>query len=272
MELYIPTLGRVDRQVTLKNMPVNIQKAVMLVVHPTEVQAHRAAGVVAQLLPCPAQGKGIGPVRDWILDHATKAGTKRFAMLDDDIILQKRRGLRTAPGGRRYHTITNATPEEYVQALAWVDGALKVHAHASWGTRFLDIETTDKELRGGRAMGLLGYNVAKVNAAGARFGKGLEGTRGGMEDNNMTLQLLTAGYANAVSMVWRCTSPGSQARGGCQTWRTAATIEEQARRIAELHAPFAKLRVKKSVWAGVEGTQYDVTIQWKKALAFGESK
>jgi len=260
IKIYIPTKGRAKRQATLERLPEKWQKQVMLVVPTDEAATFREAGFKAKILPC--QAKGITATRDWILDHAKRASFDHIVMFDDDLVLQKLR-----PNGK----ITNLEGNEFDGVFKHLDDTLKKRAHASLGVRFLAYDASTDHMMG-RAMYALAYNIPEVVKARARFGKGLPMGVGFMEDFNITLQLLRAGLPNHVSLVWRVSPYAANAAGGCSTYRTPATLELSAKALVKAHAPFVKLRWKPA-WKGVVSKdgeqvkgQWDVTIQWKKAL------
>jgi hypothetical protein len=256
LKIFIPTLGRVNRQVTLRRMPEDLQRQVYLVVAPHEMNAY---GTKAKLLSCPQQGKGLAAVREWILAYSIRHKFKRIVMMDDDLALQRRQ-----KDGR---ILTASTGEEYHEAFAWLDSKLQTYAHASWGTRFLAYDDPREELIGGRALAVLGYNVAMLKAAKVSFTRGM--SRYGQDDSHVTLQLLKQGYPNAISLEWRASPYQANAAGGCATYRTPETVAEAVDLMVKLHAPFVKAR-KKKAWKGM-GTeeQLDMTIYWRKALEYG---
>lgn len=253
MRIFIPTLGRVNKQHTLNRMPAHIAEEATVVCPPEEVEAHE--NLNRNVLACPL--KGIGPTRDFILAHARREYTKYIVMLDDDIVLQRR---------RRDFRITNTKdPNEYVSALQWLEDQLKYVVHCGWGTRFLAYASKANIFSPGRMMYCLAYDVEKVAESGATFTNGMlpDST---MEDFNMTLQLLRAGYPNRVSLEWRASPGASNAPGGCSTWRTTAIQTDSAMRLQEMFPEVVTTRLKKQ-WVGMQEGMYDVRIQWKKALS-----
>lgn len=258
LKIYIPTKARVDRQITLGHLPPKLHRRTFLVTSHEEALEHKKRGVKATVLSC--SEKGIAATRDWIMKHAKNEGFKRVVMLDDDLCLQRR---------RKDMRITNASPEEYQAAFEWLDSALKTHAHASWGTRFLAYAAEGSHMSPSRAMYALGYNVKLFHEVGASFCKDMPEFPV-MEDFHVTLQLLKAGYPNLVSLEWRASPYRSNAPGGCSTWRTLKRHNESAKRLVKLHAPYAKLRTADTEWEGEgmpEGQKrLEVTCYWQKAL------
>ncbi len=254
LRIYIPTLGRINRQPTFTRLPAKLQKLAFIVCPLDEVTQHVAQGRAA--LPCPA--KGISATRDWIMEHAHRKGFKRIVMLDDDLVMQRKR----ADG-----KISNLEPAEYEQAFKWLDTTLKTRAHASFGPRFLGYDLDVKEMVGKRMMYVLGYNVPEVRRAKGSFTRGMP-PMPVMEDFHMTLQLLKAGLPNVLSLEWRVSPYASNYAGGCSTWRNLERINASAKRLAALHPGLVTLRPKKN-WNGLEGEQWDVTVGWLKALKQG---
>jgi hypothetical protein len=90
-----------------------------------------------------------------------------------------------------------------------------------------------------------------------------------MDDFNMTLQLLTKGYTNVISLVYRASPAPSNARGGASTWRTLETQNASAHKMKELFPDFVTVR-EKDTWQGMAGQMFDITAKWKKALEYGK--
>lgn len=259
LKIFIPTKGRVDRQVTWNRMPEKLRKQTLIVCPADEGLSHQSYG--RSVLACPE--KGIGATRDWIMRYAYKKGIKRLVMVDDDVVLQRRRvDMR----------ITNADLKEYEGAFKWLDTKLKIYAHASWGTRFLAFAAKGEEMSPGRAMYALGYDVKKFFEVKAGFCKNMP-KMPVMEDFHVTLQLLRAGFPNVVSLEWRASPYASNAPGGCSTWRNIKNHSDSARRLAKLHSDFVKVRTADTEWKGdgmPEGEKrLEVTVQWQKAAKAG---
>lgn len=253
LKIFIPTIARVDKQQTLRRLPEALFDDTYLVCPPGELVAHEDKG--RNVISCPY--KGIAQTRDYILDWATKEDIKYIVMLDDDVVLQRRR-----PDFR----ITNVVDEnEYYEAFAWIENTLKNVAHCGWGTRFLAYANKNEIMSPARMMYCLAYDVEKVNRVKARFSKNLPWDST-MEDFHMTLQLLEAGLTNCISLEWRASPGASNAPGGCSTWRTTKAQTESAFRLADLHPNLVTVRPKKH-WEGMDDGMYDVRVKWKQAIA-----
>lgn len=256
--IYIPSMGRPDRQRTYENLPKPLQEITQIAVPPQEEGAYQAKWGCA--LACPV--KGIASTRDWILQHGVDRGLKYLVMLDDDLSF-----LRLQPDGK----LKNCTQEETALAFIWLRDQLTEVLHAGFLPRFHRGKSPDNVLSPHRMMHVLGYDLAKLFATEARFSKGVEQLHT-MDDFNMTIQLLLAGHINRLSLEWRCNPSASNSKGGASLWRTLENHNQSASRMAELYPGFVRLREKNN-WQGMEGdTQYDVTVYWKKALLYGQGK
>jgi hypothetical protein len=252
--IYIPTRGRVDKQKTYHRLPQSVKDYAVLVCPPDEVEEHNSRGRNA--VACEAVG--IAATRDWIIEHAIENGIWHLMMLDDDMILQRRR-----EDGR----ITNCDDQEMLDAIQWVYNSLGDYAHVGLGTRFLGYNEPGEHVNTTRMMYALAYDVRVITSVGATFCKGMP-QPSTMEDFNMTLQLLKAGYDNCVSLEWRITPGQSNAPGGCSLWRTTPVQSRSAVALAALHPGLVTVRPKKE-WRDMEDGMMDVRVKWKQALGHG---
>lgn len=257
LKVYIPSAKRSNKLLTYRKLPPTVQKHTFIVVPNADVNDYEAAikGTPGHVLACPE--KGIVRTRDWIIEEAHKSGHRRIVQLDDDLDLQRR---------REDMRITNVTTgQEYVEAFEWIEEQLRDgYAHCGWGTRFLAYADSRSYFENSRMMYCLAYDVRKVKLAGAKFSKGL-GWDGTMEDFNMTLQMLQAGYKNKVSLEWRASPRGTNAAGGCSTWRSTAGANASARSLEKQYPGLVRVVAKKA-WAGMDEGLLDIRAQWKKAF------
>jgi len=247
VKIYIPTMGRMEKQTTWNRLPNKWKKHAMLVCPIDEVGGHARRG--RSVVGCPEEG--IAAKRDWIVGHALANDIGRILMLDDDITLQH--------AGDK---IVDSTDKEANEALTWMNNVLKEYAHASMMPRFLNPLVRGEQLNM-RAMYALGYNVNILMAEQVRFSRGA-GMTETMEDFCMTLQLLTRGYDNVVHATHRVNPGPSNAPGGCSAWRTNPGQTESAKALHVLWPDYVRLREKKQ-WQGMDKGMLDVTIYWKKA-------
>lgn len=256
IRIYIPTMGRVDRQTTWDNLPPKAQQNCLLVCPSAEVKAHTALGRKC----LPFDKKGISRARDYAVRHAAGNGRKAMVMFDDDLTFQRRR----ADG-----KITDCSMAETDEALDWLEEKVRGgYAHAGLSTRFLGFAHPTDEMEPSRMMHALAMNASLVVRLGLSYALGDPDTWA-IDDCYMTLQLLTRGYPNVVSAVHRISTNGSNAKGGASLWRTAAQQTENAQRLAAAFPNFVKTR-EKAAWKGMESKKMlDVTIRWQKALKYG---
>jgi hypothetical protein len=249
--IYIPTKGRIDKQKTWDRMPPEIQAQTVLVCPNEEFEEHERRGRAAVV----CHETGIAATRDWIIEDAIVRGDPYVLMLDDDMIFQRRR----ADG-----KITNCTDEEVSQAVGWVWETLPRYAHVALATRFLGYADEAEYVENGRAMYALGYDARVLIDNECSFCEGMP-QPSTMEDFNMTLQLLTKGYPNCISLEWRITPGQSNAPGGCSTWRTTDIQTRSARALQARFPHLVTLREKKE-WRDMEEGMLDVRVKWKGAI------
>jgi hypothetical protein len=276
IHVYIATRGRADKQKTWDNLPSLAKKHTTLFVPKEELKQHLEAGRFGAVA-CPTNrptGMCLADTRDFILTHAKSKGYERIVLLDDDIALLVRAPLEEGVNPR----FLTAEPggHDWVEGLSWLEQSLKTHAHAAWGMRqhHWDYETNANAnfIEVGRALGCcMGFNVKEVVNAGASFTKGI-GKGSPMSDFNITLQLLLAGKANRVSLVYRASPGPANAPGGCAGARTAQLQSDTAAKLGRLYPEVVKV-VQKKAWGGMESaTMNDVAVGWKRAYKLGGAK
>ena len=178
-------------------------------------------------------------------------------MLDDDITFAK----------RRLDDLTkfeNMTSPDYAALFAQLASALATHAHVGVLAREGGNRITEHAVYNTRMLRVLCYRVPEFFKAGASF------TRlHFMEDFDVTLQLLRAGLPNMVLCDYVSNQGGSNAAGGCSTYRTLEGQAQAAHGLKALHGDFVKVvqKTTKTAWNGA--TRTDVVIGWKKAAVAG---
>lgn len=255
MRIYIPTMGR-KNQVTYSQLPLALQKVTTLVVPQDELASWRGSGI--DVVAHPRSCKSIGPVRQFIcaeLHNVSKYGAK-LIMLDDDIRFS----------ARRTDDPTKFCPtrdEDIILGFKMVEDLVGSYGHAAIRHREMANESPVVEYAA-RALRALAYDVRLLKKVGARFDRIIV-----MEDFDVTLQLLEAGYANAIYSGIIQNQNGSGAAGGCSTYRTMEKQAEGAHGLARLHPGFVKVveKTTKGAWGG--GTRTDVQVAWKKAAKAG---
>lgn len=255
-KIYIHTYGRHDRQVTWDRLPPAVRKDTVLVVQHRERKLYDAYPIKV----LPKNIETLSPTRHHILHklHDVDNDGPGLVMMDDDL----RFCVRREDDPTKFRSATGKDVEAMFKAVFKLlrSGV----AHAGVLAREGGNRITEESVHATRMMRLLGYNAAIVRPLGVRFDR-----LPFQQDFDMTLQLLRKGYGNVVLAGWAHDQGSSNAEGGCATYRTLDKLAENARKLAELHAPFVKVVEKqtKGAWGGA--TRLDVVVAWKKAYAEG---
>lgn len=254
MQIFIPTYGRSDYQVTWDNLPHAVKFSTKLVVQ--ERERHKYEKYPTVVLPPEIQS--IGPTRQWILDHATDS---YIIMLDDDLDFATRREdepakFRGSTDGDTYDMIYAILEQLHLGyklvGVSGREGANRDTSAIKYATRQLRIH---------------GINRVAFKELGIRFDR-----IPFMEDFDVTLQLLEQGHTNCVLNQWvHNQRGGSNAPGGCSESRTAEAQSAAAKELKRLHPSVVRL-VEKTTGDWGMGTRLDVYVEWKKALRMAEAK
>jgi hypothetical protein len=249
MKIYIPTRGRWNKQITHNALTPKLKEQTVLV---TDKDQEPPPNLPVEFVP--ETVKGIAATRQYIVENCPE---RYMVMLDDDLRL----ATRDYEG-----KILPASPEEVDAMFARLENWLQAgFAHCSSSPRFINWDEKIDEYKDcTRMMHVLAYDVEKLRKLGASFTKDVDETFS-MDDFHMTLQLLRLGHTNRVDLLHRTNPSASNSNGGASTWRTLASHNRSARRLAELHGSVVAVRVKHG-WQGMEGERLDVVVQWRKAL------
>ena len=243
MRIYIPTRGRVDKQITLRSLPASLQEITWLVCPKDEAKEHKKyhPNVIGQ----PDSIKGIAAKRAWIFKNAKD---DKIVMLDDDCGFYAR--------GKKGLLKEYATDSVLEGLFIWIEQKLDEHAHVGVSSRMGNNHVEESEIRTTRMMHALAYHVptvlkhVKMNRVLMR------------EDFDYTLQLLRKGYDNVVRYDV-CVAPGSYgAKGGCSDERTVAISDAEAEKLATLHPGL--VRIVQKEYKGVP--RKEVVVSWKRSF------
>lgn len=246
MQIFIPTYGRSAKQATYKAL-VAAGLNPMLVVQQRERHLYQTQ-YVHEL---PDHIRTIAPTRQYILDHLADGP---FVMVDDDLVFFKRRD----DDRTKLRDITDA---ELFDAFHHMQLCIEAGtAHVGFAAREGANRNTDKLVWNTRIMRVLGYDASVLKEQKIRFDD-MEV----MEDFHVALQLLEAGYENAILNEYAHNQAGSGAEGGCSHFRTPELHAKNAELLHKLHPKYVKVveKTTKGAWGG--GTRKDVNVQWKKA-------
>lgn len=255
MLIFVHSSGRADISLpTLDHLLAGpLHKQVRLVVQDREAKAYAARHPKVKTIVLPSKIRRLSPTRQWLLENSP---TDKFILMDDDL----------AFACRRHDDPTrflHSEPEETAKALIKMEGLLDKFAHVGMLGREGGNRVTEPIVYCTRMMRVLGYRKSIVHdKVGARFDR-----LPIKQDFDMTLQLLRAGYDNAVLATHVQNQAGSNTSGGCSVYRNPGMMRTASIQLAKLHPGFVKVVEKetKAAWGG--GVRTDVQIAWKKARA-----
>lgn len=256
MDIVIHTYGRRDRQYTWWNLSQNVRNRTTLVVQYCE--RHLYPEFPVHVLP--PHITTLGETRQFLYETTTAS---KLCILDDDLDFAVRREdeptrFRAASENdidHMFKEIESLTGDTYGYPLVGVA--------AREGANF----DTNQYRKNTRQMRLHAIDVTLYRRLGIRFDRVQV-----MEDFDVTLQFLEAGYSNLVLNQYVTNQHGSNTAGGCSHYRTPQVQRESAEELARLHPGIVTVVRKqtKTSWGGQERT--DVRISWQKAHKQGTAR
>jgi hypothetical protein len=251
--IYITTYKRANQQITWDNLTPELQKQAVLSVDWEERDFYK--GYPVEVLP-----KGLSrlsPKREFIIRNSPSDAT---ILLDDDLEFYIRKS----------HDLWNLrgpTEIELGQMFNQIFMCLEngEYAHVGVSGREGNNRVTTDFAENTRYCRLLGYHLPTLRAVMKTPFVDC------MEDFDINLQLLQAGFKNCVYYYWAQGQKSSNSPGGCSTYRTMEFQADRARELAAKHPNFVTVVQKKTktAWGGQERT--DVRIAWKKAYESSQS-
>lgn len=247
--IYIPTLSRVDRQVTLQSIPKDWLRDTHLVVYKDEVKSYQKKYDIDIMS---VDEIGTAPARQHIMNHAH---SKYALMLDDDMTFSCRR----EKDNIKLFRCTEMEVITMFQLLyTWLEeGFVHVGISQRGGNNYV-LEEYKENTRMNNAYA---YNVKEFYKAGAEF------RLTGMEDFDVTLTLLEKGLPNRVTFKYCWDQKGSGTEGGCSVYRTYQMQKDVAHKLYQLHPNLVRIVSKesKTSWKSLGSSQrIDVDILWNK--------
>lgn len=249
MQIFIPSLGRWQKQVTLGKLPHHWLSRVTLVVRKDEKKQYAAHHPTMKIAVAPA---GIGPTRDWIIANATDP---KVLMLDDDLGFYARR----KDDPTKFEDMQSGGVDDM---LKWVERGLDDYVHLGICPREGGNRVTVDQVNT-RLLRMLGYRADVLRKMPFKFSDMRL-----QEDFYITLSLLQAGYPNIMLSQWcHNQAVGSNAPGGCSTYRTIEVHNKSAQELAAKFPEYVRVVHKqtKTAWGGK--ARLDCVISWKKAYA-----
>lgn len=279
LHLYIPTRGRVDRQVTLGQLPPSwLRRTIVVCAAGEAISIDEQFPELSRVRQ--VSTKNIAAKRARIFKMAHVAGHKKIMMLDDDLVFSVRKAVNRIfegvqrPSNDRWKAevrrrpelaqLRPALPTDVDKILQRVERLLDFYAHVGIGPRYMNQQHPGELLFNTKATHALGYQVDTVFKA-CKLGQVDR-----FEDLDYTLQLLRAGHQNAVT-VWAAVNEphGYNAPGGVSLYRTAKAIDAGARKLAALHPGLVRVvdRVDRNGDTKHKGGTR-LVISWKKAYGY----
>ena len=274
ISIYIPTLGRLEKQTTWNQLPTDLQLHTSLVCQPEEKSRHIEQA--RNVLVC--KEKGIANVRQWLCDYrGLQAGEKKIIMTDDDQYFYRRVRI-TEPALRKCEEKDMFDMFDMIEKL--LDDYPLVGVSSRQGNdAYLGIRVGARknyERQPGlafnkRTCNMYGVRTDILHQHGIRFNEVQL-----MEDMNVTLSLIKLGYDIPLVTEFAWNQESSGVKGGCSSYRNFETQKQAAIKLAELHKPFVTVIKKKSKdksdlnWKSVGKERFDVRVDWTSAVAAGK--
>ena len=255
LSLFIVSKGRADKLITLESFPPEVLAIATVVVQKQEYDDYKAAcekfGVL--LVAAPQEVQHVATQRQFC---TTICKTRYFGMADDDLIFSYR---------NEEDKLRPATPEKLREIFDTiyndlVNGVPAVGISTRFGNNFLEGEYSEI----GRMYRIWFLDLTiyqKLNITMAPYPEFF------MEDFHWILTFLENGYKNRIYHKYaQDDKGGSNAPGGCSTYRTAALNKKAAVWLMEHHPTAVSIvpKTSKSGWEGVEKRK-DVRVDWQKA-------
>lgn len=255
LNLYIPTKGRPDNQITWDNLK-SLQKYTTLVIPKSEIKIHKNHNRNFIL----RNKDGIGSTRQFIIDHAIKNKQDKVIMLDDDLDFFVRKD-------KDKWNLRPVFGRELFMIFERLNKLLDKYAHATLSPRFMNnvhFPSTEKEITPQRAVHAIRPKMLKKHNIRYDFAEI-------MEDHYVTLSLLTLGYPNCMVTDAAWDQRGvSNAEGGCSSYRNEDLQKEVSLKMKERFPDFVSIVTKKTKtgWDSIKD-RTDCRIQWRKSYASG---
>lgn len=251
MQVIIHTLGRA----TWAQQPTLHQLLADGICPTLVVQAHEAdkySWYEGEVHVLPDSIRTLAPTRDYIIHDME--GPDKVVFMDDDLHFACRRN--DDPSKFR-------KPEkgDLSRMIDTISRGLDVCPHVGIGAREGGNRVTEEYVWNTRVMRVLAYSRKYLKKRSLYFSPLVV-----MEDFHMNLQILRSGADSMLCNKWVSNQAnGSDAPGGCATYRSDKVQTDSANLLATRHPGFVKVvqKTTKGAWGG--GTRTDVVVQWKAA-------
>lgn len=257
MQILIPTYGRPDVQRTINCLAVTRSPItpVGLVMRPSEVATHGADWLAAGVAVHPLKPSvtTLSKTRAAVGKIAAELGLPWFMMMDDDLkILERDDNMKLGPlaSVRRMMDYVNIIFEEE-------EDVASVSLSARFGNSFCE-----EPIRYvGRQTQATAYRTDVYNKL--KFGRSEY-----FEDADRTIQILQAGYRNAILFEYAVEPGRMNTPGGCSTFRTFKGMYEDAKAMEARYPGIVVYKEKPDpkFWSdGKASFRPDINVRWRKA-------
>jgi hypothetical protein len=274
--LYVPTRGRVDRQLTVGNLPKEWQNRCTIVCPASEIKEHsRNHRHLLNVLKQPDPDMSIAQKRAWLL-RTTKH--EKIMMLDDDLRFCHRHHAPSQFAGYGPHSIARwkaycakhpgiwqldtlePNDPRNGQMFQKIELMLDVYRHGGIGPRQMNQALPGEWNVNFRAMYALAYHVPTVldNCVLGRIEH--------REDFDYTLQLFLAGFENAI-YTWGALDQVYNTTGGASLERSMKASNADAVRLAKMFYGVVKVK-EKTYLRSIP--RKEVVVSWKVAAERGQ--
>ena len=234
MKIYIPTLGRVDNQMTYDNMPEWVQQKTSFVVQPKEESAFRKHWPDSNILILPENDLGITNTRKFIVNHA--ADTK-YLMIDDDIVFWKRNVDRETGKKNADKSKLPFTSEDWVSLLEWAESKLN-NGYTVAGNRAITLPPKPKDdIEFSRIMQVFFIDGSKLHR------DKLQWVLDSSEDIHFIIQVLQMGGKIVTSDKYLYACEDYHSDGGCKlSGRTSESTLRDMNKLANMYPKLIQMK------------------------------
>ncbi len=250
LEFVIPTLGRCDNQITLDNIPAKYHSNTTLVVQEHEYDYMVKKYPSVNVWKLPSGTKGIAMTRKQIGQHWKG---KRIWVMDDDLkFVTINSELKGKPSVEAEFDKMVCDINRFMDE-GFVHGGLSTH----------NTPPQDKEFSFNTRIYTNVFYSEKFDPDMIDWGEKYTLMP---EDFYVTLQLLTTGHKNVVFNWMRVNPSPTNAKGGCETYRTLENHNRGQEILAEKFPDFVEVYQKEQTSGPWKGLQKNaLKIKWKQA-------
>lgn len=254
LKIYIPSRGRADKVTTLQALPPGLRESCTIVVRHDEANAYKAKPeFFGKVLVMPKGINGISATRQWIMENADE----RFhCQMDDDITGFCFKPKSLVFGGIRRIPADHRIGGAFKTLMDWI--SVEGIAHVGIAERSMAARPGKKPYYENNRLGQLTmWDLRVMRKLGARFDRVKL-----MQDLDMNLQFLRAGYPSRVLTKISYVAKPEDYAGGCSIFRNDDLKRKMCDKMARLHKGLVESKEKVKFGR----TYYHLRTSWRKAL------